>query len=304
MRFFSIFAFFFGVPFVLAADIYVSPFGSDTNPGTISAPLKTIQAAQKKARTYRNTQTSDTTVYLRTGRYELAQTLAFSELDSGTGAYQVIYRNYGVEKVSISGGRLISGWTLTSEGLLKANVGSMRFRQLYVNGTKARRARSANLKILSWDENIKQITTNTPQALSDLLNNDLTKAQMEMHVQQYWYESIFHARYIAPSVYAPTVEDAQIAFVCQPGCSYRRQPNQTFYFENAKSLITQPGDFFLDSTNGTLYYKPRANETASNIQAIAPALDILIHAEGQSLPVSNLQFQGLRFEHTNWDYAT
>ncbi|SHO54734.1 right-handed parallel beta-helix repeat-containing protein [Vibrio quintilis] len=45
-----------------AKDIYISPHGSDNNSGTLSSPLKTIMAAQKKA-------SEGDTVYIRGGTY-------------------------------------------------------------------------------------------------------------------------------------------------------------------------------------------------------------------------------------------
>lgn len=50
------------------AQIYVSPTGSDSNPGTISQPLLSISIAMSKA-------AADTTIYLRGGTYNLSSTL-------------------------------------------------------------------------------------------------------------------------------------------------------------------------------------------------------------------------------------
>ncbi len=53
----------------------------------------------------------------------------------------MIYQAYNGETPLITGGKAISGWTAAAGGEYKASVGSLDFRQLYVNGTRATRAR-------------------------------------------------------------------------------------------------------------------------------------------------------------------
>ena len=53
---------------IINAQIYVSPDGNDSNPGTIDKPYKTISYAMNKAY-------ADTTIYLRGGVYEISSTI-------------------------------------------------------------------------------------------------------------------------------------------------------------------------------------------------------------------------------------
>ncbi|MGB2865271.1 MAG: hypothetical protein WBC05_18220 [Sedimentisphaerales bacterium] len=85
------------------AEFFVSPDGSDANPGTIAQPFATILQAQQAARNAAGTE--PVTVNLRRGTYYLAEPVVFTPEDSGTQDNPVIYRAYEKEQVRVSGGR-------------------------------------------------------------------------------------------------------------------------------------------------------------------------------------------------------
>ncbi|MBW2990900.1 right-handed parallel beta-helix repeat-containing protein [Candidatus Woesearchaeota archaeon] len=87
--------------FVNATNYYVSPSGSDTNPGTLSQPFKTIEKARN---TIRATGENRVTVFLRGGTYEISQTIQFDSRDSGTASAPNVYQAYNGENVRIVGG--------------------------------------------------------------------------------------------------------------------------------------------------------------------------------------------------------
>src|SRR5436309_10369752 len=75
----------------IKGDVYVAPGGSDGNPGTQSAPVKTLQKAQQLVRALNNNQTSDVTVVLEDGFYRLSTPLTLTAADSGTGGHSVVW---------------------------------------------------------------------------------------------------------------------------------------------------------------------------------------------------------------------
>ena len=127
---------------------YVSPSGNDSSgDGSIGNPWQTVA----KARDYIYTsvyQTGDITVYLRGGRYELTNTLAFGTANSGANGYYITYQAYPGETPTLSGGKRVTGWTQVPGqpywvASVPTNAGfADYFRQLYVNGVRAERARS------------------------------------------------------------------------------------------------------------------------------------------------------------------
>jgi hypothetical protein len=59
------------------AAYYVSPTGSDTNPGTESSPFQTITKARDVVRTINKDMTGDIFIYLRGGTYNITSTVTF-----------------------------------------------------------------------------------------------------------------------------------------------------------------------------------------------------------------------------------
>lgn len=151
-------------------NFYVDPNGLD-NPsgGSISAPFRTIQYAATRVRAVNQPNFppgQDICVYLREGQggplkeFVLTGTIALGVLDSGQGSNKIVYRAYGTERPVISGGQPLGAWTLigapsplagayqaavdvngTSTGLPFGGP----FRQFYVNGRRAVRARKPNI---------------------------------------------------------------------------------------------------------------------------------------------------------------
>src|SRR5882724_7350530 len=119
-----------------ASDIYVSPVGRDSNPGTKDRPLASLAAAQKVARSRKST--GPVTVWLRGGTYYLPQTLVFTPEDSGTKNTPVTYAAFSGEEPVISGGtRLRLTWTPYRDGILMARVpAGLHTDQLFVNGKR------------------------------------------------------------------------------------------------------------------------------------------------------------------------
>ena len=93
---------------------YVSPTGSDSNPGTIGAPFLTLEKARTAIRSLaRPLSTGGVTVFLRGGTYPRTGTFALTSADSGTATAPIIYTGYSNETAIISGGKplLASAWS-------------------------------------------------------------------------------------------------------------------------------------------------------------------------------------------------
>lgn len=88
-------------------EIFVSPAGSDDNPGTADKPLKTAIAARNKVRELKKSGglgEKGTVVNFREGTYAFSEALSLNEEDSGTEESPITYRAYLDEEVSFIGG--------------------------------------------------------------------------------------------------------------------------------------------------------------------------------------------------------
>jgi hypothetical protein len=126
-------------------DLYVSPQGSDRNPGTLERPFATLQHTRDVIRTINQDMNGPIQVFLREGTYPITETLAFTQQDSGTNGFPIIYQAYQGEVPVISGGVQVSGWEPVSGEPywhLQVPATIQPFRNLYVNGQRAVRAQT------------------------------------------------------------------------------------------------------------------------------------------------------------------
>jgi hypothetical protein len=298
----------------VAGAIYVAPDGDDANPGTLDQPLKTLAKARDLVRTKNSAMTADFTVYLRGGTYQQASTVTFANADSGSGGFYVKYMAYPGERPLITGGKPITGWKVSdaTNGIYSTNAGATAFRQLYVNGVKAIRARTPNLlannvanfnRLSGWDK-----AANNLQVPSSAVATWTNLTKVEMHVMIAWGDSTMRIASITT-----TGSTAYVKFQSPESPMVFVRPNprmdqvgwgsgRAYYFENAIEMLDQAGEWYLDETASTVYYKPRAGEDMATATVIAPMVETLMSVKGTSTSdqASYLWFQGLTFAHTTY----
>ncbi|TCD28400.1 L-rhamnose mutarotase [Pedobacter psychrodurus] len=307
-----------------AVDIYVSVNGADTNIGTQEKPLATLHSAVRKARELRRLNDASIKggirIIMGKGVYQLHEPIVIRPEDSGTkdSPTEII----ATEKVVLSGGVKINGWKKlagTVPGLPKAATGKiwvadvpnfdgngLLFRQLWVNGNKAVRAKNYNGdamgRILSW--NSEKQTCIIPLQKNISLTN---VKGMEMLIHQWW--AIANLRVKSVKMIGNT---AELSFMQPESRIQSEHPwpapwisektgNSAFYLTNAIQFLNEPGEWFEDVQNHKIYYWPRAAENMLKAEVIAPALENLLKIEGTiDNPVTFINFKGISFEHSTW----
>jgi len=292
-----------------AADFVVAPGGDDSNPGTNQKPFATLgRAKEAVGRRIAAGLESDLTVIIRGGTYKLVEPLVFGPADSGTEKFAVRYTASPGEKVLVSGGRKISGWKPADDGCWTAVVAGARegkwcFRNLFVNGRRAVRARTPNkddenpcrqLKTVELSKDLARFAITLPPGL---LGNWRNPGDVEAMIAGNWainrkrLESIDAARGVA--LMAPPNSSGPAYIFPSPG--------RWCCFENARELLDQPGEWYLDYRSGVLSYRPLSGEDMTRSEVVAPLASRLVEVTGTAeRPVRNLHFSGIRFEHTNW----
>lgn len=130
--------------------VLLSPTGSDAAAGTLTAPWRTLSGARDRIRSgsLNADMSADLGICLRGGRYSLTDTFTLGNADSGTDGHRVVYTAYLGETPVIDGGKAVRGWTkVEGKPYWSANVSTSAgyapyFRQLYVDGVRARLATS------------------------------------------------------------------------------------------------------------------------------------------------------------------
>jgi parallel beta-helix repeat protein len=101
---------FFMVTGAYAQDIYVSPTGNDSEPGSKEKPVATLETARDLIRQYKANNSlpkGGLTVWIGQGQYDQKMPLALNENDSGEPGAPIIWRAIRDEMVTITGGRSI-----------------------------------------------------------------------------------------------------------------------------------------------------------------------------------------------------
>jgi hypothetical protein len=312
-----------------AADIYVSLKGSDSNAGTKAQPVATLNNALRKAREMRrlNDQAvkGGINIIIENGFYQLDEPVVIRPEDSGTADSPTIITKAAGAEVVLSGGISISGWKkLTKvvpgipnhikDKLLVADVSDLgnsylEFRQLWVDGKKAIRARDFNSdkmgRILSW--NFPAKTCKIPLPILKNTGNFEDIKGMEMVIQQWW--AIANLRIKSVKVKG---NEAELSFMEPESRVQSEHPwpapwisektgNSPFYLTNAIQFLDEPGEWYEDLKNGKVYYWPRAGENMNTAKVIAPYLETLVKMEGTiDHPVSYVFFKGISFQHAGW----
>ncbi len=106
-----------------AAEVHVATTGSDGNPGSASAPLRTIQRAVDRA-------LPGDTVFIHGGTYREGFTVS----RRGTAAAPITIAAYGSDKPVIKGSQSVTGWTLHSGTTWKRTGWTANSQQVFANG--------------------------------------------------------------------------------------------------------------------------------------------------------------------------
>ncbi|KRF43828.1 discoidin domain-containing protein [Paenibacillus sp. Soil787] len=73
------------------------------------------------------------------------------------------------------------------------------------------------------------------------------------------------------------------------------------WVENAYELLSSPGQFYYNITDGYMYYIPRSYENLSTATVVVPQVEQLVSGSGAlGMPLHNLKFIGLTFEYGTW----
>jgi hypothetical protein len=73
------------------------------------------------------------------------------------------------------------------------------------------------------------------------------------------------------------------------------------WIENARELLDQPGEFYLDPAAGRLFYMPMPDEDLATAEVVLPLLEQLVTVAGTpAAPAHDIVFDGLTFAYATW----
>lgn len=276
--------------------IYVATTGSDlSGDGSQDHPYRTLLKAKQSVREINANMTGDIRVYLREGIYYQTAATAFDEADSGTNGYRVIYESYPGEKAQIAGGQPVTGWTLDSGHIYKANVGTNRkFYTLFEDGNRATMARTPNSGYLLTQASVSKDTQITykegdlPEAGADYSNAQV----YDWPGDEAWWNWSSETRKMTGIDFATNTISLEKGGLAS---GWQVQTGSRYFVQGSKALLDAPGEFYLDEATGTLYYWPMGDGAIEGKEIVAPTTSRVIELKGSSeaTPVHDLSFENL-----------
>jgi len=338
-KFFLILSFMLSLAIPIIAqpyEIWVSPNGSDRNPGTKDKPMGTLTMSVRKARELRRLNdpriSEGIHIILKDGIYPQYEPLYLRAEDSGTKTSPTVLRAEKDSKAIVSGGIRVSNWKKVTSNIpgLPANARGkvwateipstwdepINFRELWIDGRKAQKASSFNdgpLDRLIKSDSIKEELWIPVPGIA--LEN---ASQLEFNIIQWWTLATLRIRSfekIGDQVRLTFLQpESRVEFehpwpmpiddsmdIYRADTRYPFCGNSPFYFSNAIELLNQPGEWCRDIKTGKLYYWPLEDEDMNKAEVVIPVLENLVHLEGSmDTPVHNISFENIEFHYTAW----
>jgi hypothetical protein len=282
--------------------LYASPTG--TGSSCSAARPCDLPTARDKVRGLVGHAKGDVDVDLLGGTYRLTSPLQLGVQDSGTPGHPVVYQAAPGQTPILSGATRVTGFTRVdaTKNIYRAQVPKgVASRDLFVDGVRAVRARSAvNPQGFS--------VTSTGFTTGDRTYTSWTNAPgVELVENNAWKQMRCPLASITPSASGgsdltvdPACWNNNHSSVPNPGFPFNGAGLPTLdgisWIENAYQLLGTPGQFYLDSAAGELYYVPRPGEdlaTADVELPVAPELLDIAGTPGHLAPLNDTDWRAV-----------
>ncbi|MBC7286533.1 MAG: right-handed parallel beta-helix repeat-containing protein [Armatimonadetes bacterium] len=306
---------------------YVSPSGSDANPGTKDRPFATLQRARDAVRTLKQTKglpKGGIEVRLLPGEYPVRQTLVLDEQDCGTSDAPIVYRAEPLGSARLCGGVAIQGFKpvrddeilrrlpeeardrvmavdlkalgITDLGEMKPHgmhYGAPPTLELFFNGQAMPMARWPNKGFVTVTRVVRQPEENRP-AVIEIQQERLKRwtAAPDIWVLGYftylWADDSLPARVLDAGA-------GRVELVARPGYGKVNEGAPCRFF-NLLEEIDEPGEWYLDRTTGILYFYPPSDPARADVR-----ISMLEQPFLKMTNVSSVRLEGIAFEYARGD---
>ena len=265
-----------------------------------------IERALQEARLRRLHEGGDHVVIkLSPGTYRLTQPIILRPEDNGT----TIVADGG--KAVVTGGVAITGWRKQGKvwvaDVPEWNGRPLEFRQMWVNERKATRARDVSDFEKMWRIRSMDKQKETLYVPAAAVRKILNAPHAEMVLHEMWCIANLRIKGIKISG-----DSAAVTFYNPESHVHFMHPwpspmvttnghNSAFYLTNAKELLDNPGEWYLDSKQQKVYYIPLEGEDMRTAEVEVPALETLLKVEGTpDRKVCGVTINDITFSHATW----
>ncbi len=287
------------------AILFVSPTADENGEGSQENPISLVGAKEKlKAMKKAN---KNAIVYLFGGDYCFDGVLTFNEEDMGN----VTYKAYDGQEVVFTGAKPISGFEESEANGVKVftkqldtSAENWYFKSLFsdngdVSITRFPEEGYFKVKATAPEDDIwPESEGNTPweftlgQRAFYADTNDIPDAfhnpqDVNIRILHYWHDELMN-------IAAHDTKTGKIS-MSRPSSMLIRDIDR-YYFENVFKALNAPGEWYLDSVSGVLYYVPKDGEKADTLTLYGSSIDRLVEIRN----IDGISFEGIRFTRTDW----
>lgn len=275
--------------------LFLSPTGSDHNPGTARRPFKTLVRARDEIRRLKKAGRvrGPVIVELEGGRYELAEPLQFDEEDSGTPTCPLEYRARRGQEVRIVGGKTVTGGKPVTDPAVLSRLpadarGKVYQVDLKANGVTDFQGINDTGRYHS-DPGLEVFFDDRPLTLARYPNTGYMHIAAALDAagqpksgivttptgafvcadprparwvkeRGLWLHGFWVRDWADERIPLGSIDPAShiIRFAGKPGRTYRIRKGQWFYAENVLPELDSPGEWYLNGEAGLLYLWPPA----------------------------------------------
>ena len=293
--------------------IHVSPQGQDRWQGRLATPdrrgeegpVLSLERARDLARLARQAEPARAvTVLLHPGVYRRSGPLILDATDSGTAGAPVTWRAAKDSVPVITGLKpLPSSWVSNGDGswkMLMSDVSGfpVTFRQLFCNGQRLSRTRwpaQGYKSVYSFAGESEQEKKQSFRYLEGDVKRWSNFEDVEFVIFHSWSESRLFPKELDE-------KERRITFTRQAAYPFDFTGWNSYYVENVREALTDPGQWYHDRSEGVLYMRPPAGISDPNKAEFSVAVaDALLELRGsESDPVRHIQFEGIHFTGTRW----
>lgn len=270
--------------------LHVSPDGNDAADGKSSAcAFRTVERARDVARGHGG----NARIVVADGFYELDNPLEFTEKD-----HDLVLEAAPKARPVLSAGRRIAGWSVGPDGWWRAKVApGEKFAQLYVNGQRRVRPFLPR-KGYYYAEKGYAPDPETGQTRFVARPGHFPEGEnpgLEVCMFNVWTMSRSHVRAFDP-------ENRVVSLALPNG---KRDfdtigPSRWYRYDNVKSALGEPGDWYLDADAGSLTYVPMPGETPQNCEIVAALHEHVVTFNGST----NIVWRGFTFAYAGYGVRT
>lgn len=240
----------------------------------------------------------DLRVQLAGGVYERTEPLRLGAEDSGRDGHTVRWAAAPGAKPVLSGGERLTGWRAGADGTWTARVPEgVTPRQLFVDGVRATRARGSACPADTCDATKEGMSGARASGAADWKRPTQAEAVVRVRWRNYhcritgvegdtltfarpcWTNASSGTGRTGPAWDTTTVDSEKYAGVA--------------WFENARELLDEPGEFSWDSQERTVTYLPREGEHMAGAETVTPRIEQLAVLDG----TRHVALTGIGFQH-------